>query len=66
MQRYNYKSISELEIELRNLIKSYESDGFTINVMKETYRERQNTHRFLKNKNLDHSIRYKNEQILES
>ena len=39
MQRYNYKLIGDLEIELYNLINSYERDGLTINVMKETYKE---------------------------
>ena len=56
-----------MEIELHNLINPFERDGFTINVMKETYKKRKNTRKFLKKKkNLDHSILYENKQILES
>ena len=50
MQRYKNKSIGDLEIEKHNLIDLYERDRFTINVMKETYKERGNTRKFLKKK----------------
>ena len=38
MPNHKFESINDLEAELKALIDSYERDGFSINVLKETHK----------------------------
>ena len=68
MPNHKFESINDLEAELKALIDSYERDGFSINVLKETHKRWKSSFIFVKRNenNEDHPRLYENKQIMES